>query len=462
MKKQRGIKFSIRRKLLIYFLVLSLVPIIIAGSISFTITKNQLEEDTKAHLSDLAMDCGRKISFYVSSHYQDIKLLSQADVFEGNDTDAKQKFIDEIIAAYPCYEAITVIDLNGTIIACTQKELIGESRAGRTWFQRTIQCKQGDVIPLDAYRAETAGEKMAIGFNTPITDESNKEVIGVLTTRLSMDHVIGRVQALDERTPGDNHAYLLNKRGEILAGPDEKDFLTTYRLHDFPVVTDLLAGKTGITEYTNDRGEDVISARYALKGYGDFNGWGWGIIVTEPVLEAFKAAYLIRDVAITLTLVIAFLVTMFAVLVSKRFSRPITEVSESALQIARGDLRPGKIKYTPKDEIGNLVGAFNKMVEDLDATTVSRDSLELKVEERTKEVKEAYRLREHFLKETSHRIITPVAIIGGYLDLLLESSNLDEDQKEKIRIIRERNEEVQKLVRDALMGKYLEEEEGEG
>ena len=75
-------------------------------------------------------------------------------------------------------------------------------------------------------------------------------------------------------------------------------------------------------------------------------------------------------------------------------------------------------------------------------------------------VKEAYRLREHFLKETSHRIITPVAIIGGNTDLLLERGNLDDDQKEKIRIIRERNEEVQKLVRDALAGKYLEEEEG--
>jgi PAS domain S-box-containing protein len=95
--------------------------------------------------------------------------------------------------------------------------------------------------------------------------------------------------------------------------------------------------------------------------------------------------------------------------------------------------------------------------------TISRDITERKQAE--DKVKEAYRLREHFLKETSHRIITPVAIIGGNTDLLLESSNLDDDQKEKIRSIRERNEEVQKLVRDALAGKYLkeeEEEEGEG
>ncbi len=67
-------------------------------------------------------------------------------------------------------------------------------------------------------------------------------------------------------------------------------------------------------------------------------------------------------------------------------------------------------------------------------------------------------MREHFLKETSHRIITPVSIIGGYADLLLENTNIDAEQKEKIMIIRERNEEIQKLVQDALTGKYLEEE----
>lgn len=77
-------------------------------------------------------------------------------------------------------------------------------------------------------------------------------------------------------------------------------------------------------------------------------------------------------------------------------------------------------------------------------------------------VKEAHRLRENFLKETSHRIITPVTIIGGNLELLLDSSNLDDAQKERIRTIREKNEEIQQLVKDALAGNYLKEEEEEG
>ncbi|MGB7531702.1 MAG: PAS domain S-box protein [Halobacteriota archaeon] len=108
---------------------------------------------------------------------------------------------------------------------------------------------------------------------------------------------------------------------------------------------------------------------------------------------------------------------------------------------------------------------LNTPLKEADGTVVGVLSMVQDITERKRaeeKVKEAHRLREHFLKETSHRIITPVAIIGGNTDLLLESSNLDDDQKDKIRSIRKRNEEVQKLVRDALAGKYLEEEGGDG
>jgi signal transduction histidine kinase/HAMP domain-containing protein len=384
MDKKGRVTFGIGRKLLFYFLLLSLVPVIVGGSIAFIISRNQLEENTKAHLSDLARDCGRKISYYVSARYQDIKILSQSEVLKGKNREATQAYIDEVGTAYPFYKAISVLDPDGTIIACTRRELIGESRADTPWFQRTRQSAHGEVVPMDAYRAKTAGWEMVIGFNTPITDKEGKQVVGVLATRVNMDHVIARVRVLDERSVGDNHAYLLNRRGEIIAGPDEREFLTAHRLHEFPVVRDLLAGKTGISEYANDRGEDVISARYVLLGDGGFDGWGWGIIVTQPVSEAFKAAYEIRSTMIFLVLIIAILVAIFALFISKRFSRPITEVSRSASRISQGNLEPIKIDYTPRDEIGDLVHAFNTMTEDLHRTTVSRDSLAREIIERKK------------------------------------------------------------------------------
>ena len=425
MEKQQHTKFGIGKKLLLYFLVLALGPLVMGGAISFFISRSQLEEHTKAHLSDLARDCGKKIAYYVSSRYQDIKLFSLAGVFKGDDTDAKQRFIEEALHTYPFYTAISVLDLDGTIVACTRKELIGQSRAGNPWFQKAIQSKRGEVISVDAYRSEAAEWELVIGFNTPITGENQEDVIGVLTTRVGMDHIVDRVRALDERTLGDNHAYLLNRRGEIIAGPNEKDFLTVHRLVEFPVIRELLAGKTGISEYENDRGEKVISARYALEGDGDFDGWGWGIVVTEPISEAYKGAYIIRNSTVIMGLAIGLLVTVFAVFISRRFSRPITELSKSALQISRGDLKPISTKYGPKDEIGELVGAFNKMTKDLHATTVSRDSLAKEIAER-KWAEEAFRKSEEKLSNILHGSPIPIFVIDNIHRVIYWNRALEE------------------------------------
>ncbi len=101
-----------------------------------------------------------------------------------------------------------------------------------------------------------------------------------------------------------------------------------------------------------------------------------------------------------------------------------------------------------------------KLIFDAAGTPVELQGTTRDITERKRaeeKVEEAYRLREHFLKETSHRIITPVAIIGGYTDLLEESADHNDQQKEYFRIIRERNEEIQELVTDSLAGKYLKE-----
>jgi signal transduction histidine kinase len=410
MEEKRGKTFGIGKKFLAYFLALSLLPMLIGGIISFHITKNQCEKNTKAHLSDLARDCGKKISYYVSSRYQDIRILSQNEVLRGKNRQAMQTYIDEVYAAYPFYKGIAVLDPHGIIIACTLPELVGESRSGTDWFQTTKQGAHGDVVAVDAYRAETAGWDMVIGFNTPITDKDRKEVLGVLATRVNMDHIIERVRALDERSAGNDHAYLLNRRGEIIAGPDEKAFLTTHRLHEFPVIKDLLEGKTGIWRYTNDSGEDVISAGYALKGDGGFDGWGWGIMVTQAFSEAFRAAYVIRNALVLLALGIALFVSLLAVVISRKLSRPITQVSEAALRISQGDFKPIQIDYGANDEIGDLVRAFNKMAQDLHSTTVSRDALNKEIAER-RWAEEAVIKSEEKLRNILHGSPIPTFVI---------------------------------------------------
>jgi hypothetical protein len=126
-------------------------------------------------------------------------------------------------------------------------------------------------------------------------------------------------------------------------------------------------------------------------------------------------------------------------------------------QVRRWTMEEENFARSPADYISLAMEADERRrAEDaLRHATLSLQEHVVMLEESNKRAEEASHLREHFLKETSHRIITPVAIVGGYSKWLLKSNDLNKDQKSKLRLICEKNEEVQTLVRDALEEKYL-------
>jgi len=384
MKEQILKNSGIARKLLAYFLILSLLPLLIGGMLSYGVSRNRCEEKSRQHLSDLARDCGKKISYYMDSRYQDIRMLSLADVFKGKDRRAMQSYIEEVHAAAPFYQAIAFLNPEGTMIASVPKGLVGESRSKAGWFQKAIQGARGEVTALDPFRSRMAGGDVVAGLNMPVTDKEGRKIFGVLALRIGMAYIIERVKVLDQRSVGHNHACLLNRKGEIIAGADSGEFLKPHPLHGCPVIQDMLAGRAGISKYTDERGEDVIGAAYALQGDGNFDGWGWGLIVAQSLSDAFRGAYIIRNTLIALMLVIAAIVSLFAFVISRKFSKPVTDLSAAVLRISQGDIQPIETDYDEKDEIGGLIGAFNKMAHDLHATTVSRDSLTKEIAERKK------------------------------------------------------------------------------
>ena len=69
--------------------------------------------------------------------------------------------------------------------------------------------------------------------------------------------------------------------------------------------------------------------------------------------------------------------------ISRFISKPIKELSEAVVLIGKGQLDV-QIEPTSKDEIGQLAISFNKMVNDLQAITVSRDAFASEVVERKK------------------------------------------------------------------------------
>ena len=110
-----------------------------------------------------------------------------------------------------------------------------------------------------------------------------------------------------------------------------------------------------------------------------------GILAEQSQHEALAAGNTLTALIVGVTLAVALVTSAFAAIVTRRVTRPIVQLTESAARMARGDLNQ-KVSVERTDEIGALARAFNRMAADL---RVLYADLEARVAERTKQLEEA-------------------------------------------------------------------------
>ncbi len=131
---------------------------------------------------------------------------------------------------------------------------------------------------------------------------------------------------------------------------------------------------------------------------------------------------------------------LLAALVARRITRPLTELTEGARAIARGELET-RITSQRGDEIGTLAGAFNDMAASLAG---GRSELTEKNQALTAANAELRQMQENLVRTerlaaigqlaagVSHEIDNPVGIILGYAELLLEDLEPGDRRREDV------------------------------
>jgi len=76
--------------------------------------------------------------------------------------------------------------------------------------------------------------------------------------------------------------------------------------------------------------------------------------------------------------------------------------------------------------------------------------LELKIEERTRELTTANRLKDEFLATVSHELRTPLGVMMGYTDMILENEMSEQDQREALKTIRRNGKAQTQIISDLL------------
>ena len=155
-----------------------------------------------------------------------------------------------------------------------------------------------------------------------------------------------------------------------------------------------------------------------------------------------------------LLLIAGFTILIAAIMVSiisKKFTEPIMELNNIARKMSNLDFSQ-KYKVTnADDEINNLGKSINTMSDKLETTIKqlrsSNNELERDIEEKSK----IDEMRKSFISDVSHELKTPIALIQGYSEGLLENVNTDdESRKFYAEVILDESNKMDRLVKQLL------------
>jgi signal transduction histidine kinase len=270
-------------------------------------------------------------------------------------------------------------------------EEIGVFEPPRTWRYRVSRREVMTISSADAPPAlDAMPQANSVAWGAVITTETSEPWVTVATPlsgaaegRLLVVGVLNLKDLwsliADVRLGQGGRAYVVDRRGGLIAADDTNLVLKRLSLIDRPFVRTLLeqdrpAGVPGA--YTNERGVEAMATGLRVDRVG------WGVVVEHPraVVTAAVGRKLWFFAGLT---VVGVLVSAGAAHVaSARLTRPLERLRQGVQRFGRGEL-DHRVPIETPDEIGELALQFNQMATELGA---SHARLEERIRDATRDL----------------------------------------------------------------------------
>lgn len=177
---------------------------------------------------------------------------------------------------------------------------------------------------------------------------------------------------------------------------------------------------------------------------------GFLILIRTPV-ESITESVKISNKFLIFIGIISILISSIAVLlISRHFTKPLTELNVIANNMANLDFSK-KYKITTRDEIGNLGESINCLSNNLEKTIEDLKAANIELEKDIEETSKISEMRSKFVSDVSHELKTPIALIQGYAEGLLDNvASSDEDRKYYASVILDEANKMSTLTKDLL------------
>lgn len=433
---------KISRKLALGMFLVSAIPLVIVGYVSFTNSRDILVETTIDELANDVRLHASELDMMLGSFGNDVVFLSRTPPIQGIIRANKNRGIDlvdnttlegwkerlgtifeEISKVNSSYMQVRYIDENGQEIVRVDSD--GESlhriskenlqnKKTRYYFSETMNTAKGAlfVSPLDLNREGLLAEieipyKPVIRYATPIFDEETNQPKGILIVNIRAESFLS---TFNKEGQGDD--FLLDKDGFYFINPkkskewgSERDLDTGENFkNDFEggMLSFVLSGEIGSRDML-EHGH-VLAYHPVFPDRNNLDNF-WTVLEIAPRNVVLAPVFRLRNILFYIATTFVVISIVVSSLFSSTLSKPLRKITKSAREMAQGNLR-SKAQVKSTDEIGVLATALNSMA---DKILISQISLEDQVEERTIELNQ----KKENLEKQQHAILNILEDIEG-------------------------------------------------
>ncbi|GJQ58334.1 MAG: HAMP domain-containing protein [Candidatus Scalindua sp. AMX11] len=387
-------------KLFLLFLLVSLVPLGIAGTIVYTYVHDRTKEEVQRQLRFTAHSLNEQLKlilsqrrfrvadFSVDGFIRDSveqmgqKPLEYSQIGEKLNTHLikNQKRVD------PDLLELSILNREGKVIASTSRNQVGKDKSHEVYFRAPFLSleSKGPYFSDALERSETAKELQLV-FSAILTDKDLHRPMGVIVTKVK-GNIIQEI--LKQPMYRSDKESVVDHSGEIYIVNSTKLMITSSRM----------LGNLGLNQIVDTKAvKEVLASQGELSGiYENYSGIrvlgtalfvpesNWVILAEKNVKDAFLPLLKIKYIFAFSGGGVVFLVFMFAFVISGKTNTIIQKLIEGTKRVADGDWEHPITVGKRRDEIRDLVESFNLMMNKLRESLSEKDMLSREIYHRVK------------------------------------------------------------------------------